>query len=119
MGNYVKCGNSGPIPTAFPMLTRALIRLVQILAPIVLIILGSIDFAKAVASSDADFLDKAKKKFVRRVISAVAIFLVFTIVKFIIANISSDNDAVNCLECFINKASKCDPAAYSSHYSSE
>lgn len=114
MGNYVKCGNSGPIPTAFPELTRALIRLVQILAPIVLIILGSIDFAKAVASSDADFLDKAKKKFVRRIIAAVAIFLVFTIVKLVIANISSDNDAVDCLECFINKASACDPAAYSS-----
>lgn len=61
--------------------------------PIILIILGSIDLGKAVIASKDDEVKKAQKSFVRRLIYAVAVFLVVWLVKFVlstVANIAGD-----------------------------
>ena len=50
--SYVKCGLSTGIPSALPVFSTNLINLVKIMVPILLIILGMIDFAKAVISND-------------------------------------------------------------------
>lgn len=49
---------------------------IQIAAPILLIILGIVDFSQAVISNDQDALKKATNKFVRRAIVCVIIFFV-------------------------------------------
>ena len=115
-GKYVQCGNSGAIPNALPKLTRMLVLLVQILVPVVLIIYGMIDFTKAVMVSDSDFLDKAKKKFIRRLISAIFVFFVLSIVKFVVGNLAADNGAMECASCFISSSSDCKAAEYKPYY---
>lgn len=115
-GKYVQCGNSGAFPNALPMLSRMLVLVVQILVPLALIIFGMLDFTKAVMGSDADFLDKAKKKFIRRLISAIFVFFVLVIVKFIVGNLADDSGAMECVDCFVSKASSCKAATYNPYH---
>ncbi len=57
-------------------------RVVYIAVPIILILLTSFDFAKAVFNSDNDGIQGAFKKFGKRVVAAVLIYLVPTIIIF-------------------------------------
>ncbi len=67
-------------PGAYKMLQDA-INIIRIVVPILLIILGSVDFGSVVLNDDKDALKKATGKFVKRCIAAVAIFFVPIIVK--------------------------------------
>ena len=84
----------------------------KILIPIILIITGSIDFGKALLSSD-DNLFKAVKKVITRLIIAVVIFLLPSLVTMVIGlfvGFSEDGvkeDYEYCKSC-INSPSKCD-----------
>ena len=57
---------------------------VQIAAPILLIVLGSVDFAQAVFSDDKDALKKATSRFVKRAIVCVVIFFVPLILNYLL-----------------------------------
>lgn len=61
-----------------------IIGYIRILVPILLIILGAVDFGTAVVSQDQDALKKSGSKFIKRCIAAVAIFFVPTIVKLLL-----------------------------------
>ena len=70
-----------------PTLTAKLqsyLNIIRILIPIVVIALGMLDFAKAVIASDEDKMKESQKKFIRRLIIAVAIFFVPTLLNVII-----------------------------------
>lgn len=62
------------------LVRRGVFPIVQIGIPILLIIMGSIDLGKAVMSSDDKEVKGATSRLVKRVIMAVAIFFVVTIV---------------------------------------
>ncbi len=77
---------------------------IKIVIPIVLIILGMVDLGKAVVSSEDKAVSKSATKLLWRVISAVIIFFVPTIVSAIFALIGSFNEEVRadydiCREC--------------------
>ncbi len=78
----------------------------KILIPLILIVMGSIDFAKAVISSDDKALKEAAGTLVRRFIAAVIIFLLPTILNMLldlIDNIADiQEDYGNCTECIFN-----------------
>lgn len=57
---------------------------VKIAAPIILIVLGSVDFGQAVLLDDKDALKKAGSKFIKRAIVCIAIFFVPTILSYIL-----------------------------------
>lgn len=101
---YKSCGSSEKIPAALPILVHNVISLVKILIPILLIILGMLDFGKAVVSNDEKTMNESKSKFIKRVIGAVAIFLVVAVTQFIFKaiNLNSSNDIISCIDCFIN-----------------
>lgn len=65
-------------------LINLLLKIVQIAAPIIVIIMGSIDFGSVVISQDQDAMKKAVSKFIKRCIAAVAIFFIPFIVKLIL-----------------------------------
>ena len=65
------------------------IDVVKIVVPIGLIILGGIDFGKAVVGKDESEMKKSQGLFIKRLISAVAVFLVFMIVDFVITLLAS------------------------------
>lgn len=60
-----------------------LLLIVKILVPVLLIILGVIDYSKATVSSNDDAVQKATKSLVIRIIAGLAIFLIPTIVNFV------------------------------------
>jgi hypothetical protein len=72
-----------PNLTKIIALIKAFLQLVQILIPIALIVLGSLDLGKAVMSSNEDAIKKAQGMLIKRVIAAVLVFLVATIVNFV------------------------------------
>ncbi|MCI6266367.1 MAG: hypothetical protein MR598_05940 [Erysipelotrichaceae bacterium] len=60
------------------------ITLVKIAIPIILIGLGIVDFVQAVFSSSEDKMKKAQQKFIKRLIIGVVIFLIPSLLKFIL-----------------------------------
>ncbi len=72
-------------------LLKAFLQIIQIAVPIGLILLGTIDFGKAVVSVDEDGIKKGQKTFFRRCVSAVLVFLVVTIVNLIMGIIAGSN----------------------------
>ena len=61
-------------------IAKSFIDLLRFGVPILLIIMGTIDLAKAVISSKEDEMKKAQSTLIKRLIYAVAVFLVVTLV---------------------------------------
>ena len=57
---------------------------VRIAVPILLIVMGTLDFAKAIFASSEDEMKKAQQKFIKRVLAAVLVFLIPTLVNFLL-----------------------------------
>jgi len=100
------------IPPAVFNVVSMIIMLIQVVVPILLIIWGMIDFAKAVIGGDEDKIKAGQKVFIKRLIAAILVFLVVTIVKLLIGLVGqlgveggAGNDSVwTCVERFINGA---------------
>lgn len=98
------CGNlnlsfSGMIPNAITLI----INVIQILVPILLVIFGLIDLAKAVMAQKEDEIKKGQQTLIKRVIAAAIVFFVIMIVQMLIKFLSGNNDTVmSCFNCFIN-----------------
>lgn len=94
--NY--CGELGPIIR----LLKSVFTLLQWGIPIVLILFGAIDLGKAVMASKEDEMKKAQGTLIKRVVYAVLIFFLFTIVTLVISMVSDsrngDNQDVNNVE---------------------
>lgn len=66
------------------------INLIRIIAPLALIIWGSIDLLKGIIAGDDKKVAAARKPFIQRLISAILIFLIPWIVNFAINTFVSD-----------------------------
>ena len=85
------CGDLDQIIT----LLKNVVRLLQWGIPMVLILFGMLDLGKAVIAGKEDEMKKAQGTLIKRVIYAVAIFLVVTIVSFVMGMVGS-NDWKEC-----------------------
>lgn len=76
--------------------------LIKYATPIILVIMGSIDFLKAIISSNAEEIDKNKKRFFNRLFIAVLIFILASIVQLItnILGASGVEGNDNWISCF-------------------
>jgi hypothetical protein len=61
-------------------LLKVVLQIIQILVPIGLILMGSIDLGRAVIAQNEDGIKKGQKSFIRRCLSAAIVFLVVLIV---------------------------------------
>lgn len=108
---YLSCGDAKDIPPVVPELMSYAVNLLKIVTPIILIIVGIIELVKAVASTNEDSMKKAQSKLIKKVIAAVMVFFVITIVQFIILKVADSSDAgsiKSCLKCFLNGTDDCD-----------
>ena len=107
---YIQCGSSS-LPAPIPGITRAIVLLLQIVLPIIVIVMGSIDFMKAVGSSDPEKIKNGQKQFIKRITAAVIFFLVITIVRLAVTTISNianeDKTIAQCISCLIDSESEC------------
>ena len=68
---------------------KTLLSWIKIGIPVLLILLGSLDFAKAVLSDDPKTLNKSTSTFIKRCIAAVAVFFAPYIIMFLLQTIDS------------------------------
>ena len=75
------CGGLGDIIKVI----KGLFDVIKIVVPIILLIMGAIDLAKAVLASDDKEIKAATTKLTKRAIAAVAVFFAATIVEVIMS----------------------------------
>lgn len=94
-----------------PSITVLVVNLIKIAIPIILVIFGMLDLAKAVMSNDEKEMKGAQTKLMKRVIYAVLVFLVVSIVQLIFSVLSKNNvsgaDVSGCISCFVSDAESC------------
>lgn len=83
-----------------------ILDIVRIIIPIGLIIIGMIDFSKAVTSSDEGVQKKSVNLFLKRIIYAVLVFAVPWIVEILIITLGNLTEGVNFTDCLENANSK-------------
>lgn len=100
----VSCGSTTGIPIALPIFIRNIINIIKIVVPIIIIILGMLDFGKATYTQDEKVMKTVPKKIVTRIAGGLLIFIITSIVQFIFGAIGhkTTNDMVSCVNCFIN-----------------
>jgi len=106
----VSCGNLGKFNKKLPEISSWLITLLQVAVPVILIIMGVIDFVKSLSSQKDDEIKKGQQMFIKRVITAIIIFFVVVVVKLLVSLVSSGQtekeSIVKCIDCFISN--KCE-----------
>ena len=75
---------------------KLVLRILQIAVPIGLILFGTIDMAKAVIAGDEKKMKEAQKPFVKRIVSAVIVFLIPYIVSVVVGLVTSNGDYKGC-----------------------
>ena len=110
LNNKVTCGNIGTFHKKIPEITSWLITVVEVLVPVILVIMGMIDFVKGLVSQKEDEIRKGQQVFIKRLITGIIIFFIVVFVKLIISAVSNSiaekNNIVSCIDCFIsNKCS--------------
>ena len=106
---YYKCGKLERIPKGLPKFTNVIYKLVKVIVPIILVVMGMVDFLKAVVASDEKQMDTNPKNFMRRIGVAVLIYFVMTSVQLLVKVVGGNNQKSisSCFNCFINSEKKC------------
>lgn len=101
------CGNNVKLPSFLPNIVSKLYILIQILVPVVLVILGTMDLLKGIAAGKEDEIRKAQQSFFKRLIAAVLVFFVFAAVKLTLSLVTKKSkNLLDCVDCVIrNKCS--------------
>ena len=99
--NHIKA--CGCIPAEVADITSKVYFILRLIGPIILLIIGGFEMAKAVAAQDESAIEKAKKKLVNKFIAAAAIFLVLTIIKFAVSLVADDISGVyKCIDILLD-----------------
>lgn len=74
-------------------LLQKILNYIKILGPTIAIIMGSLDFAKAIIASDEESMKKSQSKFVKRLIAAVILFFLPLLVSILLGifNFTTNN----------------------------
>ena len=102
---WIICGKVA-FPSFIAPITRTIVSLFQIVVPLIIIILGSLDYMKAVTASE-DKIKEHQKKFVKRLIAGGIVFFVISIVKFVTGFVNYDGSVGTCLDCLASDKSSC------------
>jgi len=100
------CGQDTYIPFQLVNLVRSIINLIKLGVPILFIIMGMLDLGKVVVASKDEEMKKHRKNFVSRLIIAVAVFFVVSIVQVAIGLVDSTDETLACMKCIV-KDSEC------------
>lgn len=91
-----------------PNVVHVIVLIIKIAVPILLIIFGMMDLAKAVMAQKEDEIKKGQQTFIKRLIAAIIVFFIITIVQMVIGFLAGDEDSVaSCFDCFVNN-NNCD-----------
>ena len=106
----VSCGNISGIDVLIPNTISTIVSSIKVIVPIILVIFGMLDLGKAVAAQKEEEIKKGQKTFFARVIQAVIVFFVVSIVQLIMGLVGGKAEVDSnwkCFDCFINGADHC------------
>lgn len=89
-------------PPSVSNLIYRVLQVVRFAVPALLIVLGTVDFASAVLADSEEKMKKAQKRFIKRVIAGMVIFLVPSIV-YAIMKTANNNEYIKCVETLTGK----------------
>ena len=95
-------GACGWIPNTTVNFIANIIGIIKIFVPLLIIIMGSIDFAKAVMSQKEDEIKKSQTNFIQKLVAGVAVFFVMIFISWvfrIIDNADSSLNTGNAISC--------------------
>lgn len=114
---FLSCGTGNSsaydIPEIIPRLTSYFITILKTATPVILIFIGMISLIKAISSQNEDEMKKAKSSLVKKIIAAVMVFLVVSIVQFVTDQVADNSESKSlgaCFNCFVNN--DCGKVAY-------
>lgn len=96
-----------------PSTISTVVKILKIFVPIIIVIFGILDLAKAVMANEEKEMKEAQKKLIKRIVYGVVVFFVFTLIQFVFSRFSdagADGDK-SCLDCFINGPDHCSNTA--------
>ncbi len=99
-----ECGNIGiSFSGMIPNVVHLIIVIIEVVVPILLVIFGLLDMAKAVMAQKEDEIKKGQQTLIKRVIAAIIVFFVIALVRLVITFVSGEDDnVVSCFNCFVN-----------------
>ena len=83
-------------PTSTAWLIQKVLNYIKVLGPTIAIVLGSIDMAKAIITSDEENMRKAQSKFIKRIFAAIALFFVPLITGILLGLFGLTTDSSKC-----------------------
>ena len=93
------------VPDELKTIISGIINLIKIGVPLILIVLGMLDMGKAVMSQKEDEIKKNQSLLIKRVIYAVVVFLVISIVQFVFQTLAPDGESIwSCIDGILNGA---------------
>lgn len=100
---YNGCPGVSNIPYKLINIVSTIITVIKFGVPILLIIFGMLDLGKAVIASKEDEIKKGQQLFIKRVIAAILVFFVITIVQLMVSLVKSNDDVDiwKCVDIFI------------------
>lgn len=93
------------IDEKIPQAVHTIITVIKIAVPVLLVIFGMLDLLKGIIASKEDEIKKGQSIFIKRLITAVLIFFITSIVQLLISFVAGDDgepDVMSCANCFIN-----------------
>ena len=83
------------IPAQLAVYTRLIYNAMMVITPLVLIVIGMYDLAKAVTSKSAEDIKKAQNMLVKKAIAGAIVFVLFSLVSWMLSILSSTSDDPN------------------------
>lgn len=94
-------GDDVKIDDQIAHITHYIILIIQILTPVILVVMGSIDLIKGITSQKEDEIKKGQQIFIKRLISGALVFFVIAIVKLLIS-LAAGNNSDSIFSCVNN-----------------
>lgn len=111
--NILTCsiGDAGDSYLEIAKLVRLIVTILKIAIPIILIIYGILDLAKAVMANEEKDMKEAQKRLIKRIVYALVVFFVITLVQLLIKavapNATEKTNISDCITCFTTDANYC------------
>ena len=105
-------GDNFLIDEKFATIVKTVVLIIQVVVPILLVVWGMLDLAKAVMAQKEDEIKKGQQTFIKRLIAAAIVFFVIAVVKLVVNFVADDKGIMSCVDCFLQGAdsASCQPA---------
>lgn len=114
---YILGSGCGWIPDAPVKFMYHIINLIKNLTPVILIIMGSLDFGKAVISQKEEEIKRAQVAFIKKLIAGAAVFFVIVFARWVLTIIDNTgqadtSDAFKCVSLLLKGSYEADDKTY-------